>query len=97
MMTVMLGFPFWPLGPILPVKILLVTLAVTGMIFSIVMLTDCLKRKASEFPNAITKNAEYDKLIWAVGIIISLWFYFLGAILYFFVVKKSKPAAGEEQ
>ena len=66
-------------------------LAIAGAVFSLVMLIDCLKRKPDRFLNPLTKNGEYDKLIWAIGIVASLAFYFIGAIAYFFVVKRSKP------
>jgi hypothetical protein len=81
-------FGFWPLGPIVSVKILLGVLAVAGAAFSVVMLIDCLRRPARKFANPLTKNGEYDRLIWAAAIVLSLWFYFLGAIVYFFVVKQ---------
>jgi hypothetical protein len=81
---------FWPLGPIIGVRIILGVLAVAGMVFSLVMLIDCLKRPAKKFANPLTKNGEYDKLIWTAVIILSLWFYFLGAIVYFFVVMQAK-------
>ncbi|MCJ7640154.1 MAG: PLDc N-terminal domain-containing protein [Euryarchaeota archaeon] len=83
-------FGFWPLGPIVSVGIILGVLAVAGVVFSVVMLIDCLKRPAEKFANPLTKNGEYDKLVWAAAIIISLWFYFLGAIVYFFVVMRAK-------
>ena len=83
-------FGFWPLGPIVSVRIILGVLAVAGVVFSVVMLIDCLKRSAKKFPNPLTKNGEYDRLIWAAAIVLSLWFYFLGAIVYFFVVMRAK-------
>ena len=84
-------FPCWPMGPIVGAGALAVLLAIAGVIFSIVMLIDCLKRPASKFYHPLTKNGEYDRLIWALGIVLSLWVYFLGAIVYFFVVKRAKP------
>lgn len=83
-------FSCWPLGPIPGLRPLVGLLAVAGVIFSIVMLVDCLKRPRSKFVNPISKNGEYDKLIWAAAIVASFWFYFLGAIIYFFVVRKAK-------
>ncbi len=88
-------FPCWPIAPVLSGGVLLVLLALAGIIFSIVMLIDCLKRPASKFYNPLTKEAEYDKLIWAVAILLSLQFYFVGAIVYFFVVWREKPESGE--
>ena len=87
--------PWWPMGPIFGAGVLLGLLAIAGVIFSLVMLIDCLKREQSKFPNPITKNGEYDKLIWIAAIVASFWFYFLGAIVYFFVVKKAKPEKSE--
>ena len=90
-MATVCGLPCWPLGPVFGVGVLTGLVAVAGVIFSGVMLIDCLKRPVSGFVNPLTKNGEYDKLIWTVGIVLSLWFYFLGAIVYLFVVKMAKP------
>jgi hypothetical protein len=49
------------------------------------------KRPTSKFYNPLTKDGEYDKLIWAAAIALSLSFYCLGAIVYFFVIKIAKP------
>ena len=84
-------FPFWPIRPIFGIHAMWGILAVAGVIFSLVMLIDCLKRPASMFYNPLTKEGEYDKLIWAAAIALSLSFYFLGAIVYFFVIKRVKP------
>ena len=89
-------FPCWPIAPVLSGGLLLVLLGIAGVVFSIVMLIDCLKRPASKFYNPFTKEAEYDKLIWAAGILLSLQFYFVGAIVYFFVVWREKPEGGEQ-
>jgi cytochrome c-type biogenesis protein CcmH/NrfF len=93
------GSTCWPLRPMVGGGIILWILAVAGVIFSLVMLIDCLKRPTRRFPHTLTKNGEYDKLIWAGAIVLSLWFYFLGAIVYFFVVmqaKTKKKTAGKE-
>jgi len=95
-MATICRFPCWPLAPVFGTGILPVLLAIAGGIFSLVMLIDCLKRPGDKFLNPLTKNGEYDKLIWAVVIVASLWFYFLGAIVYFFVVKKAQPKKSEE-
>jgi len=87
--------PWWPMAPMVGGGILLVLLAIAGAIFSLVMLVDCLKRPPSKFYHQLTKDAQYDKLIWAVAIVLSFWFYFLGAIVYFFVVKRARPEASE--
>lgn len=84
-------FPFWPIRPIFGFEALLGVLAVLGVIFSVIMLIDCLKRPASKFYNPITHEGKYDKLIWAAGIALSLSFYCVGAIAYFFVIKRAKP------
>jgi len=89
--------PCWPLGPIGVGRVLLALIAIAGVIFSLVMLIDCLRRKRSEFPNPLTKDAEYDRLIWAAAIVASLWFYFLGPIVYFFVVKRAKPEKAQQE
>ena len=94
-MATMCRFPCWPMWPISGAGVVIGLLAIAGVIFSLVMLIDCLKRQGSKFYNPLTKNGEYDKLIWAGAIVASLWFYFLGAIVYFFVVKKGKPEKSE--
>ncbi len=85
------SFPCWPLAPAGPAGTMWSVLAVAGIIFSIVMLIDCLRRQASEFACPLTKDGVYDKLIWAGAILLSLSFYFAGAIVYFFVVKRGRP------
>ena len=85
------GLPCWPLGPVFDAGVLAGLVAAAGVVFSVVMLIDCLKRPVSGFVSPLTKDGGYDKLIWAAGIVLSLWFYFLGAIVYFFVVKRAKP------
>jgi hypothetical protein len=55
-----------------------------------------LKRPASEFYHPLTKEGEYDKLIWAAAIVLSFSLYFLGAIAYFFVIKRAKAQSKEE-
>jgi len=79
------------MGPVVGAGVLLALLAIAGVIFSLVMLIDCLKRPASQFVYPLTRNGEYDKLIWAIAIVASFWFYFIGAIVYFFVVKNARP------
>ena len=94
-MAMVYGVSCWPMPPLPGCRVLGVILAVAGLIFSIVMLIDCLKRPASKFYNPLTKNGEYDKLIWAAAIIASLWLYLLGTIVYFFVVRRAKPTESE--
>lgn len=84
-------FPFWPIRPIFEVQAFWGILAILGIIFSLIMLIDCLKRPASKFYHPLTKDGEYDKLIWAAAIVLSLWIYCVGAIAYFFVIKRAKP------
>lgn len=93
------GFPLWPMGRFFEASgaVLAGLLAIAGLIFSVMMLIDCLKRPVSKFPYPLTKGGEYDRLIWSIAIVASWWFYFLGAIVYFFVVKQSKAEGGEKQ
>jgi uncharacterized BrkB/YihY/UPF0761 family membrane protein len=88
-------FPLWPIRPMFGFEALIGILAVAGVIFSVIMLIDCLKRPASKFYHPLSKDGQYDKLIWAVAIVLSLGFYFLGAIVYFFVVKRARPEEKE--
>ncbi|NQT03604.1 MAG: PLDc N-terminal domain-containing protein [Planctomycetes bacterium] len=88
-------FPFWPIRPIFGIQVLWGVLAIVGVIFSLIMLIDCLKRPTSKFYNPLTKEGEYDKLIWAVAIVLSFSFYFVGAIVYFVVIKRAKPEKKE--
>jgi len=94
-MDMMYKFPYWPIRPLVGPGVFLSLLAIAGVIFTIFMLIDCLKRPASKFAYPLTKNSEYDKLIWGVAILLSLSFYFVGAIVYFFVVKRAKPESSE--
>jgi hypothetical protein len=87
----------WPMGPIVAIPILGILVLAVGVVFSLVMLIDCLKRKPAEFLNPLTKNGEHDKLIWAGAIVASFWFYFVGAIVYLFVVKMAKPEKSETE
>ncbi len=66
-------------------------IAILGVVFTLIMLIDCLKRPTSKFYNPLTKESEHDKLIWAAAILLSLSFYCVGAIAYYFVIKKAKP------
>jgi len=84
-------FPCWPLRPWWDFEAGITILAIAGAVFSLVMLIDCLKRPPAKFHNPLTKKGEYDKLIWAVAILLSLYFYFIGPVAYFFVVKRGKP------
>lgn len=96
-MALVCKFPCWPVWPFFSrgAGVLAGLLFIAGIVFSLVMLIDCLKRPASKFLNPFTKNGEYDKLIWAGAIVLSLWFYCIGAIVYFFVVMKAKPEGSE--
>lgn len=69
-----------------------VLLYIVGFVFSIIMLIDCLKREHSSFKNTFTKDGEYDKIIWTIFIIVSMWLFHLGAILYFFIVKRGSAS-----
>ena len=84
-------FPLWPMGPFFSAQTMTGFLAVAGLVFSIIMLIDCLKRNPGDFSSPLTKNGEYDKLIWALGIVLTFSFYFVGSIVYFFVVFRSRP------
>ncbi len=84
-------FPFWPIRPIFGFEALWGILEILGVVFSVIMLIDCLKRPVSKFYHPLTKEGQYDRLIWAAAILLSLSFYFVGAIAYYFVIKKAKP------
>lgn len=90
-------FQCWPMGPIVGIPVLWVPVLIAGVVFSLIMLIDCLKRKPAQFLNPLTKNGEHDKLIWAGAIVASFWFYFVGAIVYLFVVKMAKPEKSETE
>ena len=63
---------------------------VGGFVFSIIMFIDCLRREHSSFKNTFTKDGEYDKIIWALLILVGMSIFHLGAILYFFIVRKGE-------
>lgn len=88
-------FSCWPMWPMAGWGGLGMVVAVAGIIFSVFMLIDCLKRPDEKFINPLTKDGQYDKLIWAAVIVVSLSYYFIGAIVYFFVVKRVKPEKTE--
>ena len=88
-------FPFWPVRPLFGFEAMWGVLAILGVIFSVIMLIDCLKRPTSKFYQPLIKEGEYDKLIWAAAIVLSLSFYFVGAIAYFFVIQRAKPEGKE--
>ena len=96
-MALACGFQCWPMRPIGGWGVPVGLLAIAGIIFSLVMLIDCLKRPAEKFLNPLTKDGEYDRLIWAAAIVASLWVYFLGAIVYFIVVMRAKPKKSETE
>lgn len=93
------SFPFWPVRPEFAVHFVGGLLAFAGLVFTIFMLIDCLKRTSDQFAHPISKNAEYDKVIWAVVMVASLMFYFIGTIVYFFVVymAKKEPSNDDSQ
>jgi len=63
-------FPFWPIRPLFGFEAMWGVLAILGVIFSVIMLIDCLKRPTSKFYQPLTKEGEYDKLIWALVFIL---------------------------
>lgn len=78
-------FPF----SILSLGLVSILIYGAGLIFSLVMLIDCLKRDHSAFRNTFTRTGEFDKLIWAGLIVISFFILIpVGSIVYFFVVKR---------
>ena len=78
--------PWWPFSTVV-CSVVGGLLMVAGVVFSIVMLIDCLLREAKDFENPLTEGGKYDRLIWAGAILISLRFFFVGAIVYLFVVR----------
>ena len=92
----MCSVPWWPIPSALCAAVGGL-LAVVGVVFSIVMLIDCLTRKASDFDNPLTERGKYDRLIWAGAILLSLRFFFVGAIVYLFVVKIGRPKPKKEK
>ena len=88
------NIPWWPLSSAF-CSVLSGLFTVAGVIFSVLMLIDCLKRTASDFKNPLTEGGKYDRLIWAGAILISMRFFFVGAIVYLFVVKTTRPKSGK--
>lgn len=85
-----MSFPFWPIRPEFAAHYMGFLLALAGIVVTVIMMIDCLKRNPEQFAHPISKNAEYDKIIWALAMGISLSFYFIGTIVYFFVVFMAK-------
>lgn len=92
-MLLSINFPFWPLRPMFEIQYLTGLIAIVGVVFTVIMLIDCLKREPDEFVHPISKGGQYDKVIWAVAMALSLSLYFIGTIVYFFVVyiARKKP------
>ena len=89
--------PFWPVHPPVPrFGAFGAILALAGVIFTVIMLIDCLKRNPQDFSYPLTEKGQYDKLIWLAAIVFSLSLYFVGSIVYFFVVKKTKKHPPQE-
>jgi hypothetical protein len=84
------NFPFWPMRPMFGIQYLTGLLAIVGVVFTVIMLIDCLKREPGEFAHPISKGGQHDKVIWAVAMVLSLSLYFVGPIVYFFVVYMAK-------
>jgi uncharacterized BrkB/YihY/UPF0761 family membrane protein len=91
----MCTIPCWPLSTAIGWGFFSGLLVLAGFILSILMLIDCLKRSPAEFPNPITEEGKHDKKIWAAAILLSFWCYFIGTIVYFFVVRTAKPKPKE--
>ena len=89
-MLLNMSFPFWPMRPVFAFDSLTNLLALAGVVCTIIMLIDCLKRESKQFANPISTEGKYDKIIWALAMALSLSLYFLGTIVYFFVVYRSK-------
>ena len=96
MVLLNITFPFWPLRPMLEVQYLTGLLAIVGVVFTVIMLIDCLKREPGEFVHPISTGGRYDKVIWAIAMALSLSFYFIGTIVYFFVVYIAKKNSDKE-
>lgn len=72
--------------PVAAVVLFLIWLV--GVIFSVFMLIDCLKRNPTEFKTVFTESREFDKVIWASFIVVSPLFFFIGSIAYFIGEKR---------
>ena len=89
-MLLNISFPFWPVRPVFAVEGLIGLLGLVGVVFMVIMLIDCLKRSPEQFTHPISTAGKYDKIIWALAMALSLSLYFIGTIVYFFVVYHTK-------
>jgi len=89
-MLLNMSFPFWPMRPVFALDGLVSILALAGIVCTVIMLVDCLKREPNQFAHPISAEGKYDKIIWALAMALSLSLYFLGTIVYFFVVYRDK-------
>lgn len=89
-MLLNMSFPFWPMRPVFAVEGLISLLGLVGVVFMVIMLIDCLKRNPEQFAHPISTAGKYDKIIWALAMVLSLSLYFVGTIVYFFVVYRDK-------
>ena len=60
------------------------------VIFSAVMLFDCIRRNHSQFKLIFTQNSAHEKIIWAFLIVLSAKIFGTGAIAYYYFVKRGK-------
>lgn len=90
-------FPFWPMRPMFEIHYLTGLLAIVGIVFTVFMLVDCLKRRTDQFAHPISDGGKYDKIIWAVAMSLSLSLYFIGTVVYFFVVYLGKKDESQGQ
>lgn len=59
-------------------------LAISAVVFWVIMIIDVVQRKEDEFPN----KTENEKLIWLLIVLLTSW---IGALVYYFVVKRNIP------
>lgn len=71
------------------VSLLIAICIIALLVFSALMFLDCIIRKKSDFKDTFgVQNGEYDKLIWLLIIILSAELFGIGAIAYYFLVRK---------
>ena len=81
-----ISFPFWPVKPFFNLESMAGLVALVGIVFTVIMLIDCIRREPAEFGHPISGGGKYDKIIWSLAMVMSLSLYFLGTIVYFFTV-----------
>lgn len=66
------------------------SLALVGVIISIVAFFDCIRRDKEQFGSIFTSEGKYEKFLWIIVIILSAKLFGIGAIAYYVFLRRLK-------